>query len=93
MLVEEAIIYWPAGNLADHCDAAGGHFDPPGVNTTRHVGDLGNIEAEEYPGIEGGVATFEFEDSMALLRGPNSIIGKAIVVHKGELVGGENYFD
>merc|ERR1719402_566904 len=63
------------GNLSDHCDAAGGHFDPPGSNHTRHVGDLGNIEAEEYPGIEeGGVATFEFEDSLALLRGPHSIL-------------------
>jgi Cu-Zn family superoxide dismutase len=40
------------GDLGDGCKAAGGHFNPhglehgaPGLVTTRHVGDLGNVEA------------------------------------------------
>lgn len=42
----------------------------------RHVGDLGNIYAEE-----NGVAQISLTDSKISLTGPNSIIGRAIVVH------------
>ena len=69
------------GDLSDHCDGAGGHYDPlrPHYDgDTREVGDLGNIEANE-----DGVAKFMFVDDVALLGGPYSIIGRSMVVHEG----------
>ena len=47
-------------------------------DTDRHVGDLGNIEADST-----GVATVNITDSLISLRGPHSIIGRALVVHNG----------
>jgi len=64
--------------------SAGGHFNP----TTsphgapekplgqRHVGDLGNVEANA-----DGKALFETTDQIITLEGPNSIVGKAVIVH------------
>jgi Cu-Zn family superoxide dismutase len=45
----------------------------------RHVGDLGNVVADEY----GRVST-SFSDSVITLYGSRSIIGRAIVVHNDE---------
>jgi len=62
--------------------SAGGHFNPTqmahGAPTdgTRHSGDLGNIVANER-----GMATLEWVDPMMQLSGPNSIIGRAVIVH------------
>ncbi len=62
--------------------SAGGHFNPesqPHADRTageRHVGDLGNLEA----GADGH-ATASFVDSRIKLSGPNSIIGRAVIVH------------
>lgn len=42
---------------------------------SRHVGDLGNIEANEE-----GVAEFQVEDHLLSLSGTESIIGRALVV-------------
>lgn len=47
--------------------------------SVRHVGDLGNIEANS-----AGVANFSFVDNVITLTGANSIIGRAVVVHEGE---------
>ncbi|MBD3377545.1 superoxide dismutase family protein [candidate division KSB1 bacterium] len=64
---------------------AGGHYNPEGVehgartDEVRHVGDLGNIEANEE-----GMATFEFTDAHLALDGPHSILGRAVVVHANE---------
>merc|ERR1719186_32586 len=72
------------GDLGDNCKAAGGHFNPEGGNhgskeaMERHVGDLGNLEAGEDGNIQ-----VDMWDHLAVLRGDNSIIGKAIVVHEG----------
>ena len=46
-------------------------------DTERHVGDLGNIEANNH-----GRATINFTDSLISLRGPHNIIGRALVVHE-----------
>merc|ERR1711997_525144 len=36
------------GDLSDHCDGAGGHYNPFGFNhSSPDMGDLGNIEAKE----------------------------------------------
>jgi Cu-Zn family superoxide dismutase len=64
--------------------SAGGHFNPAGTlhgapdNPTdrRHVGDLGNLQAGE-----DGTAHYDREDAVISLEGPDSIIGKAVVVH------------
>jgi Cu-Zn family superoxide dismutase len=45
----------------------------------RHVGDLGNIEAND-----DGLVTLNMQDSHISLSGPNSIIGRAFVVHEKE---------
>ena len=71
------------GDLSDHCNGAGGHYDPLGTanGDMREVGDLGYIEANEE-----GVAEIMFDDEVALLGGPHSIIGRAMVVHEGNQI-------
>ena len=65
--------------------SAGGHFNPTQVahgaptDHTRHSGDLGNIVADEK-----GMAVLEWVDPMMRLSGPNSIIGRAVIVHAKE---------
>ncbi|MBN2527168.1 MAG: superoxide dismutase family protein [Deltaproteobacteria bacterium] len=65
--------------------SAGGHFNPEGMDhggphaTMRHVGDLGNLEANEE-----GVATLEYVDAHLTLEGEHTIIGKGVIVHAEE---------
>jgi len=62
--------------------SAGGHFNPTGMPHAapnvdkRHEGDLGNVEADK-----SGHARLEITDKKLTLEGPNSIIGRAVVVH------------
>ena len=64
------------------CTSAGDHFNPTKKThgapdaEERHVGDLGNVNADE-----GEVAKFDFTDHMIKLSGPQSILGRCIVVH------------
>lgn len=67
---------------APDASTAGGHFNPtdskhgaPG-QAPHHVGDLGNIEAND----EGRV-NVEFEVDHLAFSGPSSILQKAVVVH------------
>ena len=67
------------------CASTGPHYNPtekphggPG-NPDRHVGDLGNIEADEE-----GNATLDITDDMISLSGEHSIIGRAVVIHAKE---------
>jgi len=63
--------------------SAGGHFNPATQPhaareaTARHVGDLGNLKADPY-----GLARVDFVDKTLSLSGPNSIIGKAVIIHE-----------
>ena len=65
--------------------SAGGHFNPEGKNhgspdaAERHVGDLGNLIADEE-----GKAHYERTDTFISFDGLHSIIGRAIIVHAGE---------
>jgi Cu-Zn family superoxide dismutase len=65
--------------------SAGGHFNPAGMNhgapmdNMRHMGDMGNIEANDQ-----GNAHLDYVDNMLSLEGENSIIGRSVVIHKGE---------
>src|SRR3954463_16653939 len=58
---------------------AGGHFNPEGMphagpdSDKRHVGDLGNIHADNK-----GDATYKRLDTMTSLSGPHSIIGRSV---------------
>jgi Cu-Zn family superoxide dismutase len=65
--------------------SAGGHFNPTGHDhagphaETQHVGDLGNIVA-----TADGTATYDAVLPYLALSGPNSIIGRGLIVHTGE---------
>lgn len=73
------------GDLSNGCTSAGAHYNP--FNKThggpedeeRHVGDLGNIEADK-----NGNARFEYEDKLVKLSGPYSVIGRSIICHEKE---------
>lgn len=73
------------GDVSMGCMSAGAHFNPENVthgapeDTVRHVGDLGNIQADA-----AGEATINITDNIISLKGSNSIVGRAIVVHSGE---------
>jgi len=65
--------------------SAGGHFNPEGKehgapwDEERHVGDLGNLTADE-----DGSAYLRMVDTVISFSGHRSIIGKAVVIHEGE---------
>lgn len=67
---------------ADDGTSAGGHYNPENMqhagptDDTRHVGDLGNITADE-----NGVANKMYIDSGIALNGEHSIIGRGVIVH------------
>ncbi len=70
------------GDYTSGCTSAGSHFNPFGKthgapeDEVRHVGDLGNVVA----GDDGKVA-LNITDKGIQISGPNSIIGRAVVVH------------
>jgi Cu-Zn family superoxide dismutase len=67
---------------APDASSAGGHYNPTsskhgGPNDVeRHVGDFGNLEANA-----SGVAKVEFVSDRLKFDGPQSIIGKGVIVH------------
>jgi Cu-Zn family superoxide dismutase len=75
-----------AGDLTDKCTSMCAHFNPygkthgcPGM-VERHVGDLGNIHANNK-----GDAKYVFYDNIIKLRGVKcNIIGRGLIIHEGE---------
>ena len=71
------------GDLSDGCDSAGGHYNPDGVDhgdlAIGHVGDLGNIVANEL-----GIASFKIVARRVDLSGDRSVVGRAMVIHADE---------
>lgn len=67
---------------ASDATSAGGHYNPTDNphgapdDTERHMGDMGNIEANAQ-----GLASIDYVDDTIQL---NSILGRAVVVHGGE---------
>jgi len=63
--------------------AAGGHFNPHNMQhgsptaEKRHVGDLGNLEADSQ-----GHATLDLTDPALGFSGATSILGRGLVVHE-----------
>jgi Cu-Zn family superoxide dismutase len=60
----------------------GAHFNPDKKKhggpdaEERHVGDLGNIMADE-----SGKATIKMKDKLIALAGPHSIMSRSIIIH------------
>ncbi|CCD24356.1 superoxide dismutase SOD1 NDAI_0D00420 [Naumovozyma dairenensis CBS 421] len=73
------------GDVSNGCVSAGPHFNPFGqthgapTDKVRHVGDMGNVKTDSQ-----GVAKGSLSDHMIKLIGPNSIIGRAVVIHAGQ---------
>lgn len=74
------------GNIRDTCELTSSHYNPYSVthggalSKVRHVGDLGNIKADN-----DGIATWSSRFfKYVYLNGPHSVIGRAIVVHASE---------
>lgn len=69
------------GDLANPPTSLGGHFNPLGKNhgaptsDERHVGSLGNIEADA-----DGKASVHIEDKLVKLIGPQSVIGRSLAI-------------
>lgn len=73
------------GDTTNGCMSTGAHFNPnkmthgaPG-DEIRHAGDLGNIVANA-----DGVAEATIVDNQIPLTGPDSVVGRALVVHELE---------
>jgi len=72
------------GDNTNGCTSAGPHFNPfskthgAPTDEERHVGDLGNFKTDGE-----GNATGSVEDKLIKLIGPESVIGRTIVVHSG----------
>jgi len=68
------------GDLSDGCASAGGHYNPDGVDhgniVQGHVGDLGNIVADQT-----GTARFQIKAERVEL---SDVVGRAIVIHADE---------
>uniref|UniRef100_A0A804KLS0 Superoxide dismutase [Cu-Zn] n=1 Tax=Musa acuminata subsp. malaccensis TaxID=214687 RepID=A0A804KLS0_MUSAM len=73
------------GDTTNGCISTGAHFNPNKMthgapeDEVRHAGDLGNIVANSE-----GVAEATKVDSQIPLSGPNSVVGRALVVHELE---------
>ncbi|KAI4334327.1 hypothetical protein L6164_019036 [Bauhinia variegata] len=73
------------GDTTNGCISTGAHFNPNNLthgapkDEVRHAGDLGNIAANA-----DGVAEATIVDNQIPLSGPNSVVGRAFVVHELE---------
>jgi Cu-Zn family superoxide dismutase len=74
-----------SGDLRKGCDSVCDHFNPFNVNHgnindnkyNRHVGDLGNIRANN-----NGIVKIKILDKLITLSGKCNIIGRSIVIHE-----------
>ena len=65
------------------CTTAGPHYNPFGhthagpQNVARHIGDLGNVEADAQ-----GNGKYRLLDHQVNLYGPYSVVGRSCVLHR-----------
>lgn len=75
---------------APDATSAGSHFNPGGAShgmpdaAQRHIGDLGNITADA-----SGKAHYDRVDKHLRFDGPNSILGRSVIVHAKPDDGGQ----
>ena len=68
------------GDMSNGCESMGGHYNPD--DTTHgdldkgHVGDLGNITADD-----DGKASFSIQANRVELIGDRSVVGRGLVIH------------
>ena len=66
--------------MSGGCDTAGAHYDPDNVDhgdlEEGHVGDLGNVTANE-----DGVITLDISAPRVDLNGDRSVVGRSIIIH------------
>ena len=73
------------GDLTEGCASTCAHFDPykkrhgDRSSGERHVGDLGNLQADQ-----NGVCEFSFDDFLVKLSGKCNVLGRSIVIHEDE---------
>ncbi|GAU95120.1 SOD_CuZN10 [Ramazzottius varieornatus] len=71
------------GDLSNGCDSALEHYNPRMkthgdlTNPNRHNGDLGNVQSDA-----NGVANINKQSDLLALIGPESVIGRTIIVHR-----------
>ncbi|MCJ1367785.1 Superoxide dismutase [Cu-Zn] [Acarospora aff. strigata] len=72
------------GDNTNGCTSAGPHFNPFGTthgapdDEERHVGDMGNFKTDDQGNVKTTVT-----DRLIKLIGPESVLGRTIVVHDG----------
>ncbi|XP_066576881.1 extracellular superoxide dismutase [Cu-Zn] isoform X2 [Amia ocellicauda] len=66
------------GDLSDGCDATAGHFNPDQADHPKHPGDFGNFTPKK------GKIRKSSKDSKATLLGPDTVLGRAVVIHEKE---------
>ncbi|KAI6789586.1 Superoxide dismutase [Hortaea werneckii] len=72
------------GDNTNGCTSAGPHFNPhqkthgAPSDSERHVGDLGNFKTDGQGNAQGSVT-----DKLVKLIGPESVLGRTVVVHAG----------
>ncbi|PIA94423.1 Superoxide dismutase [Cu-Zn] [Cercospora beticola] len=72
------------GDNTNGCTSAGPHFNPHNKehgapeDSERHVGDLGNFKTDGQGNAKGSV-----QDKLIKLIGPESVLGRTVVVHAG----------
>jgi len=68
------------GDMSKGCESMGGHYNPDGVEhgdlDQGHVGDLGNITADD-----NGTSSFSIQANRVELIGGRSVVGRGLVVH------------
>lgn len=73
------------GNLREGCQSCGAHYNPFGQphggpnDEKRHVGDMGNLEAD---GVND--TKLKLVDAQIKLSGEFSVLGRSVVIHKDE---------
>eukprot|EP00850_Spirogloea_muscicola_P007114 SM000035S13094 [mRNA] locus=s35:384987:387674:- [translate_table: standard] len=73
------------GDTTNGCISTGPHYNPDKKthgapeDETRHAGDLGNVVADDK-----GVVNTTITDSQIPLSGPNTVVGRAFVIHEME---------
>jgi len=73
------------GDNTNGCLSAGSHYNPykhthaGPTDEKRHAGDLGNVQTDTQGNAQGSIT-----DKVIKLIGPESVIGRMVVVHAGE---------